>query len=95
MWKEFIITLLFVTTVVFATSFFVYYYKLDNYKKEKEVSLNNKEIELNKREQNIKNMEDCSDKLTSCLNVSNEIRQLLGSVIPSTQSTQSKQETKK
>ena len=78
MWKNFFIVILFITTIIFAVLFLVYYSKLDEYQKEKEIYLNNKEAELVKREKRLVDMEECNEKLNHCLAIQKKIQEVLG-----------------
>ena len=76
--KNIFIAILFVTTIIFAVLFLVYYNKIDEYKKDKEIYLNNKEAELTKREKRLVDMEECNQKLDHCLAIKKQIQEILG-----------------
>jgi hypothetical protein len=77
MWKDITLIISLILAITFMVLFGIYYTKLSDYKKDKDLYLNNKEKDLMKREQYVKGIEDCSEKLSVCKNVSSEITQLL------------------
>lgn len=79
--SNFFITLFFITSVIFSTLFAVYYFRLDQFKKDKELLLNYREEDLNRREKRVEQTENCVQRLTKCESVSEEIRKLLKSNI--------------
>lgn len=77
MYKLFIIFILTLSTIIFATLFIIYYNNIDKYMKEKENDIINRENQVSKKEEIIKKYEICNNELTSKNNIINQIKQLI------------------
>ena len=77
MYELFIIFILTLSTVIFATLFIIYYNNIDKYMKEKEVNITIREQDVAKKEDLIKKYELCNNELTSVKNIINKIRDLV------------------
>lgn len=63
--------------VLFSVLFIIYYSKLDEFQKDKEIYLNNKEKALKKRETRIEELETLNDRLNKCEDVVSQISKLI------------------
>ena len=59
--------ILFCTTVVFGVLFGLYYYKLDQYKKDKEEAFKKRELEIAEREKALEKTQSCVQQFKTCL----------------------------
>ena len=78
MYELFIIFILTLTTIIFATLFIIYYNNIDKYMKDKENELIKRESEMEKKKEIIMKYEKCekdfniaSDKLNKITNIIN------------------------
>ena len=76
MYKLFIIFLLTLSTIIFATLFIIYYNNIDKYMKEKENNIINREREVIKKEELIKKYEICNSELIALKDKINKIKEL-------------------
>jgi hypothetical protein len=77
MYNLFIIFILTLSTIIFATLFIIYYNNIDKYMKEKENNIMSREKEVTKKEELIKKYEVCNSELTSIKDTINKIRDLI------------------
>lgn len=77
MWNLFIIFILTLSTIVFATLFIIYYNNIDKYLKEKENDIGNREKEVIKKEDLIKKYETCNSELISIKVTINKMKDLI------------------
>ena len=77
MYKLFIIFILTLSTIIFATLFIIYYNNIDKYMKNKEIDIINREREVIKKEDLIKKYEICNDELISMKDIINKIKELI------------------
>jgi hypothetical protein len=79
--SSFFIIILVIALITVTCTLLVVYYKLDEYKKDKEVMLNNREISLENREKIIAQNENFINKLKECERVNNNIKKILNSYV--------------
>lgn len=77
MYKLFIIFILTLSTIIFATLFIIYYNNIDKYMKNKEIDIINREREVIKKEDLIKKYEICNGELISMKEIINKIKDLI------------------
>ena len=77
MYELFIIFVLTLLTIIFATLFIIYYNNVDKYMKDKEIEILKRESEVAKKEELIKQHELCKNELTSTKSIIDKIRDLI------------------
>lgn len=79
--SHFIIIILVIILITVSCLLFTVYYKLDDYKKDKEIMLNNREISLEYREKIVAQNENFINKLKECEKINNNIKKILDNYI--------------
>ena len=79
--SHFIIIILVIILITVSCLLFTVYYKLDDYKKDKEIMLNNGEISLEYREKIVAQNENFINKLKECEKINNNIKKILDNYI--------------
>lgn len=77
MYELFIIFVLTLLTIIFATLFIIYYNNVDKYMKDKEQDILKREIEVIKKEEIIKKYDFCKNELSSTKLIVDKIRELV------------------
>ncbi|QKF93799.1 hypothetical protein QKU48_gp0341 [Fadolivirus algeromassiliense] len=80
MYELFIIFVLTLSTIIFATLFIIYYNNVDKYMKDKELNLLKRESDVIKKEELIKKYEFCKNELDSTKSVMDKIKDLIRTI---------------
>lgn len=69
-----LVLFLLILNLIFCTLWYIYYYKIANYKSDKDRYLNNWEKNLLIKEKYLNSKEDCCNKFVLCKKVVNDIK---------------------